>query len=229
MELSSGAISPTVSRLRKTIENLLFFLEVPDAETTARVGWLTRMAADIRDDFDAVSIALTDPNEQGRISELRVDATHFANVLHANPGIRLTQWTDDFPDCLSQLRAFVRELERLEVDGSTGDENTETTAHPTAQIGPNSGAPVPKNGSAKKVSRVFDSQCKTLLRRWVKAMEKGNEWIPRMRFFADELPVLQSDSPNTWLASWKTRRFDGKFKLNPDEWKDAVKKWDPKP
>jgi len=114
MDLHSDALSWPVYRLHKTVEDLLFFLECPDAETTGSKDWLEKISAQINHDFQAVAIALTDAAESERISRMRVEATHFANVLNANPGIRLIQWTESFPDCLPRLRAFQRELKAIE-------------------------------------------------------------------------------------------------------------------
>ena len=111
MNLNSDAISWPVYRLLKTVENLLFFLEVPDAETVARREWLETISADIAHDFQAVAGSLTDQRENHRISRLRVDATHFANMLNANPGIRISDLKEITPPCLVRLRAFQRELE----------------------------------------------------------------------------------------------------------------------
>jgi hypothetical protein len=114
MDLASDAISWPVARLRSTLSNLLFYLDVPNAEQTAHPDWLAKTSAEIEHDFQAVTGVLTDRAEWARISKLRVDATHFANLLNANPGISLSQWTEDFPDCMPRLRGFLRELQAIE-------------------------------------------------------------------------------------------------------------------
>ena len=116
MDLNSDDLSWPVCRLYQTLSDLLCYLDVPNAETTARPEWLDKALDEITHDFQAVISAITDRREWDRLSRLRVNATHFANVLHANPGIRLAQWTQDFPDCMPQLRAFTRELKECMAD-----------------------------------------------------------------------------------------------------------------
>jgi len=120
MNLRDESLSWPVTRLKHTLENLLFFLEVPDAATTSRPEWLETMTADIRHDFASLIVDVKDAEESENLRRRKVDATHFANVLHANPGINIANWTKDFPDCLGRLRAFVRELERIEA-GDNGE------------------------------------------------------------------------------------------------------------
>jgi hypothetical protein len=110
-----------------------------------------------------------------------------------------------------------------------GNHSGETAAHQVAHQNGIRGALIPKNDIAQKKIRSFDAQCETILRRWVKAMTRSGKWIERLTFITDELAVLQKESPNTWNAKWKPRRFNDKFKANPDSWKHGVKKWGPDP
>ena len=109
MDRYSDVLLWRFKHLRKTVENLLFFLECPDGETTSRPEWLEAMSGDIEQAVSAVASGLTDSDQCTRIATLKVHATHFANLLHANPGIRIVEWDGKFPDCLARLRAFVRE------------------------------------------------------------------------------------------------------------------------
>lgn len=108
------------------------------------------------------------------------------------------------------------------------DADASSVAHNTAHSMADHGAQIPKNDAPERRKRPWDGQCQTLLNRWVKAMKKAGSWIDRSTFLAEELLVLQNESPKTWASKWKARRFDDKFKDNPDQWKEAVAKWDPK-
>lgn len=119
--------------------------------------------------------------------------------------------------------------QEIQKHGSLHDSDSKMTAHPTAHQQVDDGAPIRENGSNQKKKKVFDRHCETLLRRWVKAMEASREWIPRIAFISNELLVLQKESPNTWNASWKPRRFNDKFKDNPEQWTKAVEKWSQDP
>jgi hypothetical protein len=104
-------------QLRHTLVDLLFWLDVPDAEAVARKEWIGATTDGINRRFQAVvdTIGRDAFMDHETLMDRRRDAMHFANVLHANPGITLAGWKDHFPDCLGKLREFVRQLESVEL------------------------------------------------------------------------------------------------------------------
>jgi hypothetical protein len=126
-----------IVQLRRTLTELVFWLDVPDAQSTSRPQWLASITSDIGRHFNVVA-SVNDSSrfiDHDELMSRRRDAMEFANILHANPGITLAQWGDHFPDCLRRLRSFVRDIEAFDyTDPDTVDcDEVAATTEPVAQ------------------------------------------------------------------------------------------------
>ncbi len=100
----------------------------------------------------------------------------------------------------------------------------ESDAHSNTHRPPETRAPIPENGDAKKKIRKWDEQCETILRRWVRAMKEGGKWIPLATYLNNVLPSLQRESPGAWQGL-AARRFTQKFADNKGKWEWQVLQW----
>ena len=114
-------------------------------------------------------------------------------------------------------------------ESSSGDDEPFEAVREVVRKPVNGGAQVTENApSAKKTRRsTWDSQCDTLLNRWIAHMEETDEWIDKVPFFNSVLPEYQQRSPGKWKPEWTADRFKRKFNSHPDKWKRRVSEWDP--
>lgn len=108
MKLENPAMAWPVTRLRRTVADLLCWLEVPAPETTGAKGWIDVQLQTINHDFRSVLSELTDRQQRDKVDSLRVEANHLAHVLNTNPGIGLMHWQ------ASELTKFKDELSEFE-------------------------------------------------------------------------------------------------------------------
>jgi hypothetical protein len=101
--------------LRRTLENLVFYVDVPGDETGTD-GWVNATRRDVQESFaSAINAGAIDCNT---LVARRSNALSLISILHHNPGMKRKEWGADMPSEVRKLREFCDDLETMEHNAS---------------------------------------------------------------------------------------------------------------